>query len=139
MLLKMGTSFITHITANLRSYFQDVTEDAHSPSSPLPSLPSLAGPVLSLGGGGPDVENAIQWMINQVRGCTDCATKVNVIVIRTYGNHDYNRVINAMKGVKSVETLIVSNRQDANKGEILSKIRNADVIFFAGLRCLRFF
>lgn len=135
MLLKMGTSFITHITANLRSYFQDITEDVHSPVTPLPSLPSLpslAGPVLSLGGGGPDVENAIQWMINQVRGCTDCATKVNVVVIRTYANHDYNRVINAMKGVKSVETLIVSNKQDANKADIVNKIRNADVIFFAG-------
>ncbi|BAY10521.1 cyanophycinase [Calothrix sp. NIES-2098] len=135
MLLKMGTSFITHITANLRSYFQDITEDVHSPLTPLPplpSLPSLAGPVLSLGGGGPDVENAIQWLINQVRGCTDCATTVNVVVIRTYGNHDYNRVIREMKGVKSVETLIVSNRQDANKAEIINKVRNADVIFFAG-------
>ncbi|MDZ7961232.1 MAG: Type 1 glutamine amidotransferase-like domain-containing protein [Aulosira sp. DedQUE10] len=135
MLLEMGTSFITHITANLRRYFQDITEDIDSPLSPLPplpSLPSLAGPVLSLGGGGPDVENAIQWMINEVRGGTNFSTKVNVVVLRTYGNHDYNRVIHGMKGVNSVETLIISNRHDANKAEIVDKVRRSDVIFVAG-------
>ncbi|MBD2198483.1 MULTISPECIES: cyanophycinase [Calothrix] len=139
MLLKMGTTFITHITANLRRYFQDISEDFDSPVAPLPSLPAalpvlthLAGPVLNLGGGGPDVEEAIQWMIHQVRGGTNCATKVNVVVLRTYGNHDYTRLIYEMKGVRSAETLIVSNRNDANKAEIVDKIRKADVIFIAG-------
>jgi cyanophycinase len=37
-----------------------------------------------------------------------------------------------MQGVKYVETLVISNRQDANKSEIIEKVRNADVIFFAG-------
>ncbi|MBD2169362.1 Type 1 glutamine amidotransferase-like domain-containing protein [Calothrix membranacea FACHB-236] len=138
MLLKMGNTFITHITANLRRYFQDIIPENVDSLSPvptlpaLPALPHLAGPVLNLGGGGPDVEEAIQWMIHQVRGGTNCATKVNVVVLRTYGNHDYNRPIQGMKGVKSVETLIISNRHDANKAEIIDKIRRADVIFIAG-------
>ncbi|MBW4563717.1 MAG: Type 1 glutamine amidotransferase-like domain-containing protein [Mojavia pulchra JT2-VF2] len=131
-LLKMGTSLITHITANLTRYFQEIDVDVSPSLSPLPTLPSLAGPVHSLGGGGPDVEEGIQWMINQVRGGTNCATKVDVMVIRAAGNHDYNRLISPMKGVKSVETLVISNRQDANNSAICEKVRNAGVIFFAG-------
>ena len=30
--------------------------------------PALFGPALNLGGGGPDVDPAIQWMIDQARG-----------------------------------------------------------------------
>jgi hypothetical protein len=32
--------------------------------------PALFGPVLNLGGGGTDVDQAIEWMIDQARGCT---------------------------------------------------------------------
>ncbi|MBD2384108.1 cyanophycinase [Cylindrospermum sp. FACHB-282] len=94
--------------------------------------PSLAGPVFNLGGGGPDVDEAIQWMINQVRGCTNCATKVDVVVIRASGSDGYNLPIYAMKGVDSVETLFINNRDDANKPEVLDKVKKAEVIFFAG-------
>jgi cyanophycinase len=129
-LLKMGTSFITRLRANLKRYLLGDTADVRP--STVSSTPSLSGPVLCLGGGGPDVDEAIEWMINQVRGGTSYATKVDVVVLRTYGNHDYNRLISGMKGVNSVETLIISNRQEANKAEIVDKVRNADVIFFAG-------
>ncbi len=43
-------------------------------------VPVLVGPAHDFGGGGTDVDPAIQWMINQVRGCTDCTTKVDVVV-----------------------------------------------------------
>ncbi|MFN6186339.1 MAG: peptidase S51, partial [Microcystis sp.] len=33
--------------------------------------PPLVGPVSDLGGGGTDVDRAIQWAIDQVRGCQD--------------------------------------------------------------------
>ncbi|WGV25708.1 cyanophycinase [Halotia branconii] len=122
-LMKMGASIITRLTAYLKPNFQSNTLDVH---------PSLAGPVLNIGGGGIDVEEAIQWMINQVRGTTNHTSKVNVIVLRTYGDDDYNRLIYAMKGVNYVETLVISNKNDANKAEIVQKVRNADVIFFAG-------
>jgi len=100
--------------------------------SPTNAKPPLPGPVYTLGGGGTDVDEAIQWMINQVRGCTNCATKVNVVVIRTFGDDSYNRPIYRMKGVASVETLLVTNRIDANKSVIADKVRNAEVVFFAG-------
>ncbi|MBH8553377.1 Type 1 glutamine amidotransferase-like domain-containing protein [Nostocaceae cyanobacterium CENA357] len=125
-LMKMGASIITRLTAYLKPDFQGNTLDTFDVH------PTLAGPVLNMGGGGIDVEEAIQWMINQVRGSTNYATKVNVVVLRTYGDDDYNRLIYAMKGVNYVETLVISNKNDANKAEIVQKVRNADVIFFAG-------
>ncbi|MBH8561361.1 Type 1 glutamine amidotransferase-like domain-containing protein [Nostoc sp. CENA67] len=130
-LLRMVVFFIGDFIADLKRYFLGDTADFPSPI-PETVYPVLAGPVISLGGGGPDVEEGIQWMINQVRGGHNSTTKVDVVVLRTYGNHDYNQVISDMKGVNSVETLIVSNRQDANKAEIVEKVRNAEVIFFAG-------
>ncbi len=129
-LLKMGSFLIARFIASWKRYFFGDTIDVRPSFDVRPS--SLAGPVLSLGGGGPDVDDAIQWMINQVRGGIDSATKVNVVVIRSNGNHDYNRLIYAMKGVNSVETLVISNKQEANKAEIVEKVRKAGVIFFAG-------
>ncbi|MBW4613164.1 MAG: Type 1 glutamine amidotransferase-like domain-containing protein [Desmonostoc vinosum HA7617-LM4] len=122
-LFRMGSLFISRLTAYLKGYFQDNTVIVR---------PALGGPVLSLGGGGPDIDDAIQWMINQVRGCTDCATKIDVVVIRAYGDDEYNRLISRMRGVNSVQTLVISNRQDANRAAIIEKVKNAEVIFFAG-------
>lgn len=94
--------------------------------------PRLAGPAHDFGGGGTDVDPAIQWMINQVRGCTNCSTKVDVVVIRASGDDAYNAPILAMNGVDSVETLVITNRQDANRADIVDTVRKAEVIFFAG-------
>ncbi|WP_293071128.1 cyanophycinase [Okeania sp. SIO2B3] len=91
-----------------------------------------SGPVYNFGGGGLDIDSAIQWMINQVRGCNSCREKVDVIVIRDSGSDAYNRPILAMDGVNSVETLIISHREDAQKHNIMEQIENAEVIFFAG-------
>ncbi len=117
-------------SALINNFTAPSTPDIESKTAYI--LPSLAGPVHLLGGGGIDVEEAIQWMINQVRGCNNCDTKVNVVVIRAYGSHDYNRLIHGMRGVKSVETLIIGSRNDANRTEIFDQVRRADVIFFAG-------
>ncbi len=124
MLRKMGTALIAFLNPDIPP---EKTLDLRPPS-----VTPLAGPVHILGGGGPDVEEAIQWMIHQVRGSTSYSTKVNVVVLRTSGSDDYNRLIYNMQGVKYVETLVIRNRQDANKSEIIEKVRNADVIFFAG-------
>lgn len=94
--------------------------------------PSLAGPAHDFGGGGPDVDPAIQWMINQVRGCNDCSTKVDVVVIRSSGDEGYNAPILAMNGVDSVETLIIKSREDANKADVVDTVKKAEVLFFAG-------
>ncbi|MBD2456471.1 Type 1 glutamine amidotransferase-like domain-containing protein [Nostoc sp. FACHB-87] len=130
VLLRMGASLITRLTAYLKRHFIDNTVDV---VPPLSHLPRLAGPVLNLGGGGPDVEKAIQWMIDQVRGDTSSsANKVDVVVLRAYGSEDYNHLIYGMRGVNSVKTLIISNRNDANREDIVTKVRKAGVVFFAG-------
>lgn len=109
--------------------------------------PTLAAPVLDLGGGGTDVEKALQWTLDQVRGCTgaNCSKTVDVVVIRfekdnprTDDSYDgYNKLIYDEMGhigVDSVETLVFQrrHREDANKPELVDKIKNAEVIFFAG-------
>ncbi|HEY9675886.1 MAG TPA: Type 1 glutamine amidotransferase-like domain-containing protein [Waterburya sp.] len=109
--------------ANVMRYLQGSSTDVN---------PQLAGPALNLGGGGVDVDEAIQWMINQVRGCTNCSTTVDVVVIRSSGGAGYNAPISAMNGVDSVETLVIPTREDANRPDVADTIRNAEVIFFAG-------
>lgn len=94
--------------------------------------PALAGPALNLGGGGPDVDAAIQWMIDQVRGCRACRAKVDVVVLRASGADGYNAPIMAMNGVDSVESIVVTSREDAHKNALAETIKKAEVVFFAG-------
>ena len=94
--------------------------------------PVLAGPALDLGGGSTDVDAAIQWMIDQVRGCTTCATKVDVVILRSTGSNGYNDYIYAMNGVDSVETLVITSARDSNTAAVETTVRNAEVVFFAG-------
>jgi cyanophycinase len=122
-LLIITLSFSTPSQGKLNRYLSGNPEDVN---------PALWGFVYNLGGGGIDVDSAIQWMINAVRGCTDCQTIVDVVVIRDTGNNGYNQPILQMDGVDSVETLIISRRQDANHADFIQAIRQAEVIFFAG-------
>ncbi|MGA7932155.1 MAG: Type 1 glutamine amidotransferase-like domain-containing protein, partial [Kovacikia sp.] len=90
-----------------------------------------------LGGGGRDVDLALQWMIDQVRGCGNCATKVDVVVIRSPDSDPsdddaYNQPIMQMNGVDSVETFVIGRREEANQPDGVDRIRQAEVIFFAG-------
>lgn len=94
--------------------------------------PTLYGPAHDLGGGGADVDPAIQWMIDTVRGCTSCATKVDVVVIRASGSNGYNAPIYAMNGVDSVETIVLTQRRDSSNSSVITAVQNAEVIFFAG-------
>jgi cyanophycinase len=93
---------------------------------------AAAGPGLNLGGGGLDVDAALQAMIDQARGCTDCATKVDVVVLRVTGSDGYNDYIYAMNGVDSVETLVVTRATDSNTAAVETTVRNAEVVFYAG-------
>ena len=94
--------------------------------------PALAGPAHDFGGGGTDVDAAIQWMIDQVRGCTDCATKVDVVILRATGADGYNEYIYAMNGVDSVETLVITSAKDSNTAAVEATVLGAEVVFFAG-------
>lgn len=90
------------------------------------------GPALVYGGGGPDVDESLQWAIDRVRGCTDCSATVDVVVVRTSGGAGYNEAILALNGVDSVETLEIASRQDANDRDVVDALSNAEFIFFAG-------
>ncbi len=92
----------------------------------------LAGPAHDFGGGGTDVDAALQWLIDQVRGCTSCATKIDVVILRSSGSNGYNDYIYAMNGVDSVETLVITSAKDSNTAAVETTVKNAEVVFFAG-------
>ena len=94
--------------------------------------PRLRGPALDLGGGGSDVSEGIQRMIDEVRGCNTCATKLDVVVLRASGADGYNDYIYKMNGVDSVETLVVHDAEDASDPSVAETVRRAEVVFFAG-------
>lgn len=94
--------------------------------------PRLHGPVLDLAGGSTDVEPAIQWMIDKARGCRDCDAKVDVVVLRASGADGYNKPIMSMKGVDSVESIVINSRLDAQDPSVAESIQRAEVVFFAG-------
>lgn len=93
---------------------------------------SLTGPAHDLGGGGLDVDAAIQWMVDQIRGCTSCSTKIDVVILRSTGSDGYNAYIAAMNGVDSVETLVITSAASANTAAVETTVKNAEVVFFAG-------
>lgn len=92
----------------------------------------LAGPAHDFGGGGTDVDAALQWIIDQVRGCTGCSTKIDVVILRATGSNGYNDYIYAMNGVDSVETLVITKASDSNTAAVETTVKNAEVVFFAG-------
>lgn len=94
--------------------------------------PTLSGPAHDFGGGSTDVDAALQWIIDQVRGCSNCATKIDVVVLRSSGSNGYNSYIYAMNGVDSVESIVITSRRDASNTSVEAAIRKAEVIFFAG-------
>ncbi|MEQ8963604.1 MAG: hypothetical protein RLP02_37815 [Coleofasciculus sp. C2-GNP5-27] len=114
--------WVAPASAKVIRYFDGNSTDVNVP----------AGIAFDLGGGGADVDEAIQWMINQARGCTDCSAQVDVVVIRSSGSAGYNEPILAMNGVDSVETLVIRSRYDANSPDVADTIRQAEVVFFAG-------
>ena len=94
--------------------------------------PKLHGPAYNLAGGGGDLAPAMQWLINQVRGCEDCPARLDVVVLRSSGAAGYNDFIYKMNGVDSVETLVIRSREDSDSPAVRETVRNAEVVFFAG-------
>jgi cyanophycinase len=120
------------IILSLLSTGAEAREKRYIKGNPADINPPLAGPAYDLGGGGLDVDEAIQWTINQARGCTNCSSKVDVVVIRASGEDAYNQPIYDMNGVDSVETIIINSRQEANNSDIVARVKKAEVLFFAG-------
>jgi cyanophycinase len=100
--------------------------------NPADVQPTLHGPSLDLGGGSTDVDQAFQSMFDEVRGCSGCSSKLDVVILRATGADGYNDYLFAMNGVDSVETLVITKRSDANTTAVETTVRNAEVVFFAG-------
>jgi cyanophycinase len=95
--------------------------------------PRLHGPALILqGGGGADLTNAFQLAIDRVRGCTECDTKLDVVVLRASGGDGYNSFFMGLKGVSSVVSLVITDRDSSSRPDVVKTVRNAEVVFFAG-------
>lgn len=88
-------------------------------------LPHPSKPSLVLMGGGPNVDDAFQWMINKSGGG-------NFVVIRAKGADAYNSYIYAMGGVSSVETIVIPSRDAANDPFVIDRIKGAEALFIAG-------
>jgi cyanophycinase len=80
---------------------------------------------LLLMGGGPDVDAAIAWFLQNVAGG-------DVVVIRATGSDGYNQYMYNMVSVNSVETIIIDSREKAGLATVADKIRNAEALFIAG-------
>ncbi len=107
-------------------------ETRYLTGSALDVNPDLAGPVLLLGGGSNDDTEGFQWTIDKLRGCNDCATKLDVVVLSASGADAWNQFIYDMDGVDSVETLIITSREDANSAAVKKTVRHAEIIYFGG-------
>jgi cyanophycinase len=80
---------------------------------------------LLLMGGGPDVDAAIAWFLQNAAGG-------DVVVIRSTGSDGYNQYMYNMVNVNSVETIIINSREKAGLTTVADKIRNAEALFIAG-------
>jgi cyanophycinase-like exopeptidase len=97
------------------------------------ATPTCHGPAYDIGGGGTDVDPAIQWLIDQVRGATGSGgPKLDVVILRCSGSNGYNAPILAMNGVNSVESIVGTSAADFNDPAVAQAVANAEVIFFAG-------
>jgi cyanophycinase len=113
----------TRANADVIHYLSGNAEDVRPP---------LKGPALYLAGGGGDIDEGYQWMIDQARGCTNCETKVDVVVLCAACADSYNDYFQTMKGVDSVESLVITTPDASNTADVERKVKNAEVIFFSG-------
>lgn len=76
-------------------------------------------------GGSTDVDEAFKWMIKKSGGG-------DFVVIRTDVSFGYNAYIRGLGTVNSVETIIITNKTEADYASNAKKIRNAEALFIAG-------
>jgi cyanophycinase len=93
--------------------------------------PRLHGPVLDLAGS--DAEPVtLQAMVDAVRGCSHCAPKLDVVVIRASGEDGLNPVFMALDGVDSAQTFVITDRESSSRPEVVKAVRDAEIVWFAG-------
>ena len=93
--------------------------------------PPLHGPVLDLSGSS-SVTEALQADIDRIRGCSNCPVKVDVVVIRASGADGFNPEFMALDGVDSVVSLVITDRDSAERDDVLDTVEHAELVWFAG-------
>jgi len=114
---------LAFILALLTRFFSGNDVDVH---------PQLHGPILVLAGGGGDIDTAMQAAIDRVRGCTSCDTKLDVVVLRASGADGYNEWFMNLHGVDSIASIVITDRDSAERDDVVREVENAEVVFFAG-------
>lgn len=102
--------------------------------------PQLHGPVLNLSGGGRYSKQALQEMVDRVRGCKDCDTKLDIVRIGTVPvgavrdeRHGLpNTIFFALNGVDSVTTHMIMSREIADLDQVVRDVEKAEIVFFDG-------
>ena len=93
--------------------------------------PPLHGPVLDLAGSSAE-PRGLQAMIDAVRGCSDCTSMLDVVIIRASGDDGLNPVFTALKGVNSATSFVITDPQSGNRRDVARAIRRAEIVWFAG-------
>jgi cyanophycinase len=76
-------------------------------------------------GGGKDVEEAFQWLIERSGGG-------DFLVLRASGTPAYNPFVQKLGKVNSVATLILKDREQSSDPAIVDRVLKAEAIFLAG-------
>lgn len=76
-------------------------------------------------GGGKDVEEAFQWMIEKSNGG-------DFLILRARGTAAYNPFVQKLGKVNSVATLILKSREQSSDPAVIDHINKAEAIFMAG-------
>ena len=109
--------------AELTRYWTGSIDDAR---------PRLHGPMLLLAGGGGDQTEAMQAAVNGIRGCGQCDTKIDIVVLRASGAAGYNPYLMALEGVNSVVSMVITDRESAMRPDVVRIVDTAELVFFAG-------
>lgn len=100
--------------------------------NPADADPPLRGPAFDLAGGGGDVDDAFQRTVDLVRGCSECDTKLDLVVLRGSGADGYNEWFGTIDGLDSIETFVITDRDSAFRPDVVDAVRRAEIVFFAG-------
>lgn len=90
--------------------------------------PPLHGPLLLLAGGGGDVTEGLQAAIDRIRG----GASIDVVVLRASGSDGYNPYFMEMRGVDSVVSMVITDRETAARPDVVQLVRDAELVYFAG-------
>lgn len=97
----------------------------HISGDPDDHVASGRGSGVALLGGGGEVDDAFRWMIERARGG-------DFVIVRASGGFDLERWVYSLGGLDSAETLTITTRAGADDDFVATRVRAAEVVFFAG-------